>query len=242
MVHGTPDWGLVGPKDTVYGLDDLGEHAVRMGSPHFFDRRGDVVVASDFRDGLGPWVPYLSGLNAALELWTGASRSGAYSLRCVTGSTANFWAGVYKWLPYPVPSKLGLEFSFNIDVLTRYWHGRIRWRTWAQEYDARVRLNHQTANLEYWDGAWQFLAGPLFNVVQLYPSHTLKFVVDTTLAVPEYVRAILDSVAYPMAGFLVENPIAAITPDLFIEVIHYTDVAVNVPAFLDNIIVTQNEP
>lgn len=31
MPHGTPDWGLVGPKTTTYGVDDLGEHAVRMG-------------------------------------------------------------------------------------------------------------------------------------------------------------------------------------------------------------------
>ena len=49
MPHGTPDWGLVGPKTTTYGMDDEGEAAVRLGSPHFFDRRGDVLLLTDFR-------------------------------------------------------------------------------------------------------------------------------------------------------------------------------------------------
>jgi len=226
----------------VYGLDDLGEHAVRLGSPHLWDRRGDVLVLDDFRDGLGQWIPYISGTDAAIELWAGHSRSGVFSVRCVTGRTANFYAGLQKYVPFPVLSRLGLEFSFNLHALTRYWHGRIRWGTTAQGYDARVRYNSVNGFLEYWDGAWQFLADPPPASMYEYPTHTLKFVVDTTLPQPEYVRWIYNYQSAPMTGILVENPGPAATPELFFEVLHYTDVAVNAPAFVDNIIVTQNEP
>ena len=242
MPHGLPDWGLAGPKETTYGLDDLGEHAVRLGSPHLWDRRGDVLELTDFREGLGCWEPWLGGVGAAVQLWTGHSRTGAYSVLCITGSTAGMFGGLVNHLPYPVLSRWGFEFSFSVGAATRFWEVGINWETPATIWHSEIRLNFLLGSLQYWNGAWQTFApcGPLIG--GLNPRHTFKFVVDATLAQPEYVRAILNDLTHPMAGMLVNNAGAGGFPVLTVYVRHVTNVASNDEAYLDNLIVTQNEP
>ena len=56
MTHGVQDFGASSGQNSTYGLTDLGELAVRLGSPVSFDRRGDVVMMETFEDGLDAWV------------------------------------------------------------------------------------------------------------------------------------------------------------------------------------------
>ncbi|GAI90305.1 unnamed protein product, partial [marine sediment metagenome] len=107
MPHGTPDWGLVGPKDTVYGLDDLGEHAVRLGTPHLWDRRGDVIWMSDFREGLGDVGTFVGpGAGGSVVLHTEYARQGAYCVQLTTDKDDEI-AFLHKYLPFPVYSSEG---------------------------------------------------------------------------------------------------------------------------------------
>lgn len=244
MPHGTPDWGLVGPKATTFGLDDWGEHAVRLGSPHFFDRRGDCLLLTDFRVGLEGLVGLGDGIGWAVDLFTGASRTGAYAVRLTTIGGDGNKAGLLANLAYPVISLLGLEFTFAGDG-TRRWIGYLDWYTGARQYMARIRISEATGLMEYSTGAltWatQATLGALISNAQAI--HTLKFVVDIAMPTPEFVRAILNANLEQLTNIPVPWVVDAATlPHLAIHVYIENNAGTEAVGYVDNVIVTQNEP
>jgi len=247
MPHGTPDWGLVGPKSTTYGLDDLGEHAVRLGSPHLWDRRGDVVFATDFRDGMDMLYGGVSGLNAAVSLWTGYSRQGAYSVRLLTGSTANWMASINGMLPLPVSSRVGFETSFSVDAGTFAFDMELHWYTGVWLHECTVRYQHPGNTL--WCltslGLVQFATHfePLW--ASPHPCHTMKVVADMQADAAGlfwYVRFILDNVLYDLSTYQTQAALSGIDPHIFFMFEHMGTNAQNNPSYVDNVLVTQNEP
>ncbi len=245
MPHGTPDWGLVGPKATVFGLDDLGEHAVRLGSPHLWDRRGDLLFATDFRDGVGALTLNLSGGLAAIDLMTGHSRQGAYALRLTTGNTANFEAFLMLDIPQPVSSGIGLEFSFSGVLAACNWHARIDWADAVRAYRSEVQWNVVGVPpyyLQYWDdtGAFQDHGDPTRVWVTNRPVYVLKMVID--MARHEYVRAIFNNVQHDLRGLGVEDTGGSVVSMMQLSVRFEGTLGFNKIGYVDNVIVTQNEP
>jgi len=149
MPHGTPDWGLVGPKQTIYGLDDLGEHAVRAGSPHLWDRRGDVYHQTNFSEGLEVWRRVIGAAGDTVILYTGVVRHGAFSVQLTPGSPAVHQAGLINHFPIPRLSGIGLEYSFSTDDGHKYWYWGITQRRQLDEYEASVRFDVENELLEY---------------------------------------------------------------------------------------------
>jgi len=242
MPHGTPDWGLVGPKETVYGLDDLGEHAVRMGSPHLWDRRGDVLILTDFSDGLGAFVPFSDGAGGYVVLNAGNSRQGAFSACLVPGRDFTHRAEISKRLPYPVYSGVGLEFTFSLSDQTSYWCWQMFWRDGVQQFYAMTRYDYVNLRLEYWgvDGLWHIFASPVLAISTTEPDKTGKLVVDMTLG--EYVRFIYNDRTYPLTGIGVQIVPALVSTSLWVIIQHVGLLGFNPVAYVDNVIVTQNEP
>lgn len=244
MPHGTPDWGLVGPKATTYGLDDWGEHAVRLGSPHLFDRRGDCLLLTDFRVGIenleGVGVP----IGWTIDLVTEHSRSGAYAVQVTAQGGEGFTAGLRALLAYPVLSPLGLEFTFGGDQSKR-WQAWIDWYTGAQHYLAGLRISPWSGLLEYSTavGVWAPQATLGFLRTSDYAMHTLKFVVEPSLIPPEYVRAILNENLEQMTGIQVPWVADVVTlPHLAISIYIENTADTEATGYVDNVIITQNEP
>jgi len=242
MPHGTPDWGLVGPKRTTYGLDDLGEHAVRLGSPHFFDRRGDVMWQTDFREGLGDMTVTLSGLGSVGQLLTGYSRTGPYCLGMVAGSTAN-WNGLFaKDIPYSVASSFGVECSFSHDLNVVDIDFTLQFHTPTVLYDGSILWTRVGSTLDYKDvlGARiPFAAGvPTTRLDRV--CNTMKFVVD--MVNYQYVRVLWNNIPYSLAGIGCDRtgPPGALRIVFLVSVVgaNGTNARVN----MDNVIITQNEP
>ncbi len=244
MPHGTPDWGLVGPKSTIYGLDDLGEHAVRLGSPHLFDRRGDVIWMTDFRNGMGSVQSIGPPGFGAVSLWAGYTRQGAFCVRLMPLIAAV--VGLQKVLPYPVYSRMGLEFSFSVDVRSDYIVGQLYADDTVNEMQAQVRYNEGNDRLEYADAAtptvWQPIADNLDVTYGEYCPHTLKMVVDLAATPPEYVRVIFNDVTYSLSGIPLR--LGATTGVVYARarVTHWADGMGDADISVDNVIVTQNEP
>jgi len=244
MPHGTPDWGLVGPKATTFGLDDLGEHAVRLGSPHFFDRRGDTLLLTDFRDGIGDFDSTGDGVGWDTTLVTLHSRTGPYAVRVTTLGGIGNKTGLVARFSYPLLSSLGLEFSFGSNLKHR-WQGWLDWYTGARQYLARMRVHDDTGLLQYSTGvglwAEQAILGELLDSSR--PLNTLKFVVDPTLPDPEFVRAMFNSNSESMAGVPVPWVADILTVPHLVVYIYLEDTrAAPAVGYLDNIIVTHNEP
>ncbi len=242
MPHGTPDWGLVGPKQTIFGLDDLGEHAVRLGSPHFFDRRGDALLLTTFQEGTGPFSYLAAGAGTAVQLYTHHSRQGAYSVRLMSGTDDGAYSGIRARMAYPVPSSLGLEFCF-IGQGVQIWRAYLEWYDGDDHYFARIRITESTGAIDYGhgDGLWTNFAtlGLLYGGDN--PIHTLKLVADMPLS--EYVRVIFNNNSWSLAGTPVPSIPAAVVGEHLVVEIHYAEAnRLNTQGYVDNVIVTQNEP
>ena len=242
MAHGTPDWGLVGPKSITYGLDDLGEAAVRMGSPHLWDRRGDVLYCTDFREGLGIMAYSLAGTGAGVLLVTGHSRHGAYCVNLRAGSDDGLGASIFCELPFQDPSCVGLEFSFSLDGDTHEMQARVSWWDGAMSHHAGLAYDYLAQELRYLNvgAGWTVLAAGLPRHICTHPEHTAKLVVDMELG--EYVRLLLDELAYDLRGIPVGAGFLAFPPYWHFSIAHYGVALQNPDSYIDDVIITQNEP
>jgi len=245
MPHGTPDWGLTGPKYTTYGLDDMAEQAVRLGSPHLFDRRGDVIWMTDFRNGRQDIHEYNTPANGTVNLWAGNARQGAFcaQLAALTGLAM----GLQKPIAYPVLSRIGLEFTFSIHLRSNYIVGQILADDAVNMMEAFVRYDEGNDVLEYRDnvgvGFWQNIASNLNLGHTDYAFHTLKIVADLGATPPAFVRVILNDVTYnAVAGIPLRLGATAGMTYLYVRIEHEADGAGDAEIQVDNIIVTQNEP
>ncbi len=242
MPHGTPEWGHIGPKDTVFGLDDLGEQAVRLGSPHLFDRRGDVLVSTDFRNGTGVAEFFNAVALGGIGLWTGVSRQGAYSIG-VTSTGANAGdQGIRVGVPFPVQTRIGGEATFSVTGFADCWKIQLYWRDRTREWHAAVRWCPLAQTLEYLNslGGWTpFAAGvqgwPLFQLM-----NTMKLVVD--MATQQYVRVIFCELPYSLAGIGVEDFAPSAWAAVRMWVLMERVAGSVADAYIDNVILTHNEP
>jgi len=254
MPHGTPDWGLVGPKYTTYGLDDLGEHAVRLGSPVLWDRRGDVLVETDFREGLGSFYANGGGLLWAVALHAGNARTGAYCVKLTAGSDGALNAYLQKRLPRPVLAKVGLEFSFSCAAWTSAWEWQILWQAGSVLYTAYVRYDHVNGLLQTYEepATWTTFATVDVLYTDDHVQHTGKLVVDMGAVdavgnpLPVYDRFHFNEQGYnlrlPPPAREVDRFPGGVPDEFLVTVVHSAVALHNPDGYVDNVIVTQNEP
>ena len=242
MAHGTPDYGVTAGRATVYQLTDLGELAVRLGSPVSHDRRGDVIWWDDFEWGLNKWEPAFDGTGGSVALSTARSRNGRSSCLLTAGSDSLLTAEIDRRQALPSIARLGVEFSFANIGNFGYIELRCVARTTTGRNTFTVRWDDATNVLQYTDstgGLVTFATGVnLAAVATLF--HTLKMVFD--VAATEYVRVILDSTQYDLSGIAGEQVVATTTPYLDLRIRLFGDAAQNDQAYIDDVILTQNEP
>ncbi len=242
MPHGTPDWGLVGPKSTTYGLDDLGEHAVRLGTPHLWDRRGDVIWMSDFRDGLGDVLTYIGvGVGGAVVLHAGYARQGAYCVKLTTDD-ADEEAGLIKYIPYPSLSLIGMEVTFGCEEDTAYMELFAWLRGVVDTWQPTLRWDPNAGTIQLRTGAltWHTFAPLQRAYVAPSCSNTIKVVFDIVTGL--YVRVIANEQVYSAAGLPVYRTGPGAPPVFAVQVEHHADPGENAVAYVDCWIATQNEP
>jgi len=240
--HGTPDWGLVGPKETLYGLDDLGEAAVRLGSVHMWDRRGDAILIDNFEHGLGQGLAMPGGLNAACVLEGGRAFHGAFSAKLTAGADGTHLCSFEYMHGLPVTSRLGLEFSFTVAEYTEAWVWYFEWRAGEDRWTAAVRYDHTNTLVEYLDvdGNYQLLDDDVCMEEGDTIWHTGKLVAD--FADRTYVRFIQDGQTWPLPHLVRYAAQEETCPYIRFVVIHEGVAGHNPSGYLDAVVITQNEP
>lgn len=243
MAHGLPDWGLVGPKQTTYGLDDVGELAARLGSPVVWDRRGDVIFMDNFENGLGKIIVTPFGTGANYNLTCGNVWHGAYALELTAGNDGPFHGVHVVWFtPLPYTSNMGWEIWFSVTEDVSIILLGFIWYENPTLCTAAIRYDHVNKVLEYGDaaGIWQTVAAGIDLLEHPKPIHMLKLVACPTTQ--QYVRVILDDVQYSLSGYTM--PVAAYAgQDYLTSVMYYQGVLGENPKIvIDNAIFTENEP
>ena len=114
MAHGTPDFGITAGARTTHQLDDLGEHAVRLGSIDAYDRRGDVYFFDDFEAIRPRYAVSAPDTGAGVGYNPDQAKSGIASLMLTAGSDGGRVTSVETYTPGVAPSRIGLEVSFLV--------------------------------------------------------------------------------------------------------------------------------
>lgn len=242
MAHGYPDWGLFATKKTVYALHDNAELAARLGSIVTFDRRGDILRLDDFEDNIKKWEVSPSGTGASIALSSEAARNGGKSCAITTGDDIGDQSVLELSLSYTVLSKFGFEFSFTTNNNLEYIQllFRITSGTHLHTYTVRYYLASDEVRIQNSDSAWVTIASNVDLLEYYYHFHTLKLVVDGENN--QYVRLILNEVTYDLSDYAPTEAASDATPRLQITITAMNGTAANNTMYVDDAIVTHNEP
>lgn len=242
MGHGGPDWGTAGPLATVYTLDDLAELAARLGSIVTFDRRGNVIWMDDFEHSLNKWAISLTGAGGSVAITNEKARTGALSCKVVTGDETNDYAHIIHREPYPVLSRLGLEFSLLTTEEKAVLYFIFTIYTGTYRHSAGIKYDLETHAWQYRTsaGPWAALPTTAKLTQSSYLFHTLKLVIDTTTHY--YVRFIGDNVAYDMSALAYRYGADPTDPQIEIGLSFYPTEDASKTIYYDDVILTQNEP
>jgi len=242
MAHGHPDYGVSGPKSTTFQLTDLAELAARMGSIVTYDRRGDVLWMDDFESAnLGKWdTTNMFGSSAALV--TVAARSGDQSVRLQTAADAADNAQIVRYLPYPAASRFGFETHFSLGNNLAVYRIEMRLYDGVNYYRAQAYYDPQgnTLQIVSAEGNVVTVASGVDLLENQAMFHAMKLVVD--LATREHVRLLLNNREYNLSGIGIQRITDTTAPHLRIEVYVESSADGNQDAYVDDVIITQNEP
>lgn len=242
MPHGTPDWADLAPRKTVYGGIDLGELAARLGSIVTFDRRGDVVWFEDFSSGLGAWILGYT-VTADKPTWSSVyARTKGFSCKLATSAVKDYLSYITHYMPIPIVSKIGLEFSFSLSTTNTIVECSLYYYDGTTRAYYAIRYNQADETLEYYgtDSAWHVFVSDIAPYPREYSFNTLKLVVD--LNAVEFVRAILNEKEHSMADLVPWNETFDFTPYLQMQIKLENPAAAAKVVYIDDVIITQNEP
>lgn len=240
--HGAPDWSRYRRSSSTFSLEDLAEHAVRLGSIVSYDRRGDVVFLEDFEHGLLHVATTTSGTGGTITIDPTISKTGGYSAKLVAGSDDDKAAQIQILLATPPLPRVGIEFSWSrckddtliqlssslytdagvISTLIRYYPGT----NTLQYRDSDLNMQDLDTDLNLHDADNFF--------------HTLKLVADFNTRF--YSRLLINDQIYNLSSYALRATTVPSNPLYFatIQLSHTT--ATNPHIFVDDIIATQDEP
>lgn len=242
MVHGQPDYGMYSIASTIYKLADMGELAARLGSIVTHDRRGDVIWLDNFESNINKWLQTTVGVGASIALSAEAARNGGLSAKLITGNAINNYAQIAKAVPYPVLSNMGFEISFVVHddmSLYRMWQ---RIYTGVLALTGSIQYSHALKTLYYLDSGnvYQVIAVGIDLEDDIHLFHTMKLVVDYVNG--KYKRLILNEHTYDLSAYDIYSVASGFNRYMLIWFEGLTAVAANTPFYVDDAIITQNEP
>ena len=242
MPHGYPDYGAGTPTTTVYTIQDLAELAARLGSIVTFDRRGNVIFLDDFESGLAQWYLGGSGTNHAATQCSEFARNGAFCAKIRAGSSLGLYEVMKKKLPYPVIGKLGLEVSFDCNTLLTYFEVRFGLYDGTHLHEPRLRFTYATGALAYRDSNADMVdlatgldfghAGELFKTVKLVVDFENEY----------YQKVIYNSATYDLSDIAYFKEDDTASPYVGISLFVSTSTGKAGVTYVDDAILTQNEP
>lgn len=242
MGHGTIDYARLKGIGAVYTLQDLGELAVRLGSPVSLDRRGNVYWIHSFELGLGSLHTMSTGANADVGVYPYSATGDGMCGGLTPGDAVGNIAGVYNYLPILIAGGWGVEIRFTVPTKLGAFY--LRMRHWGSHgcYNYRARYDHSTGNIDIQDSDanWQIIGSPGVQPAGMEIFNLFKLVVDGENQ--KYERIIFNNHTYLAREY---SPLTVPNGEidlLGIEMYAERGATGAMLCYIDNIIFTQNEP
>lgn len=248
LVHGRPDWvratTLQDIRDVFGNIPQvgMGELAARLGAISFFERRGEVIFMDDFEDSTFKWLTDATGTTWSVARSNASALNGNFSVKLTTDAAPTTFVAIEKYLHPSVLKRMGFEYSFAIGSNIDSIYNLFNIYTKTTRYKALLSYTPQTQKLIVTD---HYLGSKIIATnVDLREHdltyHTWKMVVD--LETGKYVRLYLNGEYYDLSQWTLPFTPGDYTPDMYliIYIINYS--TGNHYVYVDNVVITQNEP
>jgi len=242
MPRGFWDWGVNPASIGVAPEISSSELAVRLGALSTYERLGEVVLQDGFSDGLALAAPLVDGASGTVNLYAGFAKTGGYSVRAITPAAVDGYSGVGYAITLFQLSNVGIETTFNAPLPYCWVSVEMITDDAVQQRFAAARYSPETGVVQIYNsaGAWVTVASGLSAASDLNLWSVLKLVIDLNAGYYKrvmFANRAIDLSAYPLytygtAGVVSIHPLVRVTATTLIAA----------SAYLDNVIVTQNEP
>lgn len=242
MVRTAPDYSNVTGGPPISGFYDQGEIAARLGSPVVYDKAGILIWYTDFEHGLQGSVFAVDDTDSKGSLTASRSHHGAFSCmfdpRAADGAYVQ-WGRVVHFLP---EGPIGVEMSVSTDADPEAVRLELIYRDGERALGSLV---HYQTDGGYWKiytkgGVWETVLEGF--ELQQGPAawHPIKLVIDTKKKA--YVRLLAARHVILLDQYeLTDVPDTALG-HLEVRIFVYGNETRHAAAYVDGVIVTQNEP
>lgn len=231
------------PVGPVYTSTDIAELAARLGSPDTFDRRGNVIWFDDFESGINKWMPDGTGVNWTVTWDSTRARNGDFSVKLATATEEDKRVGIIHYFPFPVLSGMGFEFSWTRAQNLREIQIVVFLRTGTVYHNVGIKWLAADNFFYYYNNIGGFTITPYrmaFLEMDDYVFNTIKLVVDYTKG--KYVRLIANNFEFDLSNLEYETLEIESIPQAYVDIWIRTDDNLSAIAYIDDVIITQNEP
>jgi len=240
--YGLPDYGMYAALENMGNLVDYGELAARLGSIATFNREGNIVFWDDFEHTPLKWTTDTSNPNSTVGLSDKEVLSGGQCVELVTGIHLGYETGIERTFPCFTTGKQGMEIGFSNELKEYRFYVEVFIREVTHYYRVRVRINFGLGKIELWadDSQWHEIATgiELTDTKNLF--HYFKVVVDT--GERRYTRIMLDRNEYNVEEYNMLKYVGATGESFEIKYYIRNYISTVCKMYLDNFILTQNEP
>lgn len=242
MPRGYPDYGVFKAKTVTAALDDMAELAVRLGSIVTYDRRGEVVDSDNFEGPVERWGSSVGSINDWAILDNTTCKAGSLAMLLHSANGAIEYVDIHKSLNVFVSKRIGLEISFgkphtnaNFILCLIYYDG-------AQSHMAYVWVDINAQEIHLTDGVAGdvVVANTGLFLDQTWLFYTIKVVVD--FGTDKYVRLLFANKEYDISNRLLTIAGSVTAPTLWVMMRNDNRLALGSDLYLDNYILTQDEP
>lgn len=242
MPSGTPDFGRADAAAVTHQVADLAEQAARVASIVTFHRGGEVVWLDDFEGSVLKWAPQIGGTGASVALSTVDARNGIQSVLLTAGSTASNQATIFRNFPFPSAALIGAEYSFIIDSLPDTLRLGLAFFDGTNLLLFRLFLDFTNDRIEVLNssGSEESVSSPLSLDADTFNFHTVKLIVNRSTGA--YVRMFLDNRQVDLSAISGQSSSDSTNPTLQVDVRNIGDLSANDTIYVDDFILTQNEP
>lgn len=242
MPRGQPDFGVYTETPVASGISDPGEAAARLGSINVYDRRGWTVWMDDFEAPALKWVTSRNFGGTLPVLSTTQAWMGVQSTYFITAAAADTYAAILRHFPLTRLGKVGVEFFLLFSSFTPgYFSIQLRIHDRTNRADAELRLD--------WEAQTATIVTPAGNIVvatncfnslvwKVWTPVKLVVDVDTDL----YTRLLIGPQEIDLSAHSLVAGGATTESLLWTELRLVGDAGDAMNAYLDNFILTQNEP
>jgi len=234
---------ITDPEDSRGNAHQIGnaELAVRLGSIDTYDKRGNVLLSDAFESSTLKWLIATSGTGSAVSISTNAAVQGDSSCKLTSGSNGARIAAILKYIHPQVYGRLGAEFSFTVFTNTETVTLQFNHSDGTTDYIHLVVYDHTNSKLKYTGSGGTFDIATGITLESGFTTfHTMKLVIDSLTKKP--VRLLVNEQSFDLSSYSPTVQGAGSEAWVSMAVYHISAPGVVNSIYIDNVIITQNEP